>query len=270
MMISSLYRLDVDPDDTIIVAVDGRHSWRKDFETEYKGDRKAKREASGIDFDHWYHQFNILHEELNAGLDWHFIKIDRLEADDIMAVACRYYKDRPVILVTHDADLQQMWEYPNVKIFSTYTKKWKLRPDNFDLTRLQADKIYKEATDNMVAPVLNEEDYNNRRLCIDLCTLPDWVEQAVRAELDKIGPKECNVEALPFRTLRERLSNLWNDKSKVMSYDEQYAKEAEKEARKKAKKKELKEKEKRQKARAEAKIQKDKEKEAKLLARVKN
>jgi hypothetical protein len=186
-----------------------------------------------------------------------------------MAVACRYYKDRPVILLTHDADLQQMWAYDNVRIFSTLSKKWKLRPENFDLKRLQAEKIYKETTDNMIAPILNEEDYEKRRLCVDLITLPDHVEKAVIGELNKIGPKDSNVEALPFKGLQERLANLYFDKSKVMSYEGQLQKIKDDEDRTKRKKIEAKEKEKCKKEREINKIQKQKEKEEKLLKRIK-
>lgn len=269
MMISSLYRVGLDPDDIVIVAVDGRNSWRKDFEKAYKGDRKAKREASGIDFNYWYEEFNKLHERLNRGLDWHFIKIDRLEADDIMAVTCRFYNDREVILVTHDADLQQCWEYPHVKIFSTMTKKWKVKPHNFDLNRLQSEKIYKETTDNMVTPILTEEDFNVRKMCVDLIQLPEWVESAIIDELKKVGPKELDVQAVPFKSLQFKLANVYNDDSKVISYEGQIAREEAEEAREKRKKIEAKEKIKRTKVREEKKVEKQKLTEAKLLARIK-
>lgn len=269
MAIGWLSRIDLDPDDLILVAVDSRNVWRKDFEVAYKGNRKEKRENSGIDFPKFYEEFNVLHERLNKGLNWHFIKLDRLEADDIMAVACRYYHDKEVILVTHDADLQQMWEYPNVKIFSTYTKKWKIKPKNFDLTRLQAEKIYKEVTDNMVSEILNEEDYEIRRKCIDLISLPDFVESAVIEALKKVGPKDCDINAIPFQSLHERFAKLYNDKSKVLSYESQVAKEEKEIEREKRKKTEAKEKVKRAKEKELNKIAKEKEKQQKLDARIK-
>lgn len=275
MMISSMYRLGLEPDDIVIVAVDGRNSWRKDFETQYKGDRKEKRQASGIDFDHWYEEFNKLHTRLDAGLDWHFIKVDRLEADDVMAVCCRFYLDREVILVTHDADLQQCWIYPNVKIFSTMSKKqgggkFKLRPDNFDLTHFHASKIHKETTDNMVAPVMTDEEYFNRKMCVDLTVLPPWVENAVLDKLKLVGPKACDLNAIPFPTLRPKFEEIYNDTSKVIKYEEQLAKEVAEEARIKARKQEAKDKLKRAEQRLEKKYQKEvKVQTSKLEAKIK-
>lgn len=231
MIISTLYKLRVDPDDIIIISLDGRHSWRKDFELAYKGNRAETRANSGIDWNKWYGEFNSLIEQLRHKLNWHFIgPLDRIEADDQMAVMCRYYKDREVILVTHDADMYQMWEYPNVKIFSTLSKKqgggkWKIKPQDWDIHRFQAEKIYKETCDNMVAPILNEQDYEKRRMCVNLLELPEWVENNVILELSKIGPKDCNIEALPFISLRPKLANLYNDYSKVIDYDEQIKKE---------------------------------------------
>ena len=269
MMIGWLYRLDLDPDDIIIVAVDARNSWRKDYQDAYKGDRQAKREALDIPFEKFYGDFNYLADTLNKGMNFHFITAPRCEADDVMAVACRFYKELPVVLLTSDADLEQCWEYPNVRIFSTQTKKWKIRPENFDLKRLQATKIYKETTDNMVSPILNEEDYEKRRLCVNLITLPEKIENSILAELQKIGPKNYDVETIPFKGLRLRMANLYNDKSKILSYEAQVAKEELKETRKKNKKKEVKDKIKRDKEKSEAKILKQAEKEQKLLARIK-
>lgn len=264
MMIGWLYRLNIDPDDIIIVACDGRNSWRKDFELAYKGDRKQKRQDSLIDWDSEYKKMGDLAERLNQGLNWHFIKINRLEADDVMAVASRYYKDREVILVTHDKDLEQMWEYPHVKIYSTYSKKWKIRPENFDLTRLQADKIKVEKTDNMITPILSEEDYQKRKLCIDLIELPDWVEQSVKLELDKIGPKNLDVQTIPFKSLWPRMEQIYNDKSKVEKYEDQVNKEIKKEERIKTKKIEAKLKEKKLKEKEINKVKKLEQEKIKL------
>ena len=267
MAIGWLYRLDIDPDDLILVAVDSRNCWRKDFETAYKGDRKQKRQDSGIDFNKWYGEFERLHQQLDAGLDWHFIKLERLEADDIMAVACRYYHDRPVVLVTHDADLEQMWEYPNVRIFSTYTKKWKVKPENFDVIRLQSEKIYKETTDNMVEQILTEQDFDIRRKCVDLIKLPDFVEDAVVKALDNVKPKPSDYTCIPFKSLWDRFLGLYNDKSKVISYEEQVAKEEAVIAREKRKKLEAKEKIKRKELKLKTKAEKE---QAKLeLAQIK-
>lgn len=269
MILGMLYRIGVDPDDTIVVALDARNSWRKDYETAYKGDRKEKKKASGIDWDYWYGEFDRLEQSLNAGLDWHFIRSPRCEADDVMAVCCRYFKDQEVILMTHDADLHQMYIYDHVKIFSTMTKEWRPKPPAFDLTRLQSEKIYKEATDNMVTPILSEEDFNTRKMCVDLISLPEWVEEAIGKELDKVGPKDLNISSVPFKSLHLKIANVYNDTSKIINYDAQVAKDEAKVLKEKNKKIAVKEKAIRMKVRAEKKIENEKIKQDKILARIK-
>ena len=240
IMIGLLYKLDITPDTLIIVAKDARNSWRKDYETAYKGNRQEKREASGIDFPLCYSQLNKLADELNTGLNWHFIESPRCEADDTMAVACRFFKDYSVVLVTIDKDLEQCWEYPNVRIFSNKSKKWKIKPNNFDYNRFISEKIYREAADNMVTPVLDESGYEARHKCVNLLTLPEHIESAITEELNKISPKKDDINSIPFKSLQQRYANIYNDKSKVVDYNKQIEKENKKELREKTKKEKLK------------------------------
>ena len=109
-----------------------------------------------------------LEKILEITTNWHFIAISHLEADDIMAVASRYYGETntPVVLVTSDSDMEQCWDYENVKIFSPKSKKWKVKPPKFNSNLFLAKKVEKERSDNLISPILTEEDYNNRMLCV--------------------------------------------------------------------------------------------------------
>jgi hypothetical protein len=268
MMLGWLNRVGITPNDMVIIAMDARNAWRKDFETQYKGDRKQKREDSGIDFGKWYDEFDALFAKLDKGTPWHFVYSERCEADDIMAVACRYFRDQEVVLITIDADLEQMWEYPNVKIFTPMTKAWKLKPANFDLNKFQTGKIYKETADNMTAELLTEHDYEMRRKCIDLITLPEWVEANIKNELELLGPKWYDVNLVPYKSLREKFCTLGTDLEKYVSYEAQHLKEQNKLDREKRKKEEAKAKILRAKEREKKKLEKQAEKEAKLLKRI--
>jgi len=219
MMIGNLKRIGVTPDDTIIVAVDSRGSWRKEYEKEYKGDRAKKRKESNIDWTKEYSQMEWLLQKLEEATKFHIIKIDHLEADDIMAVASRYYKDKEVVLVTYDSDLDQCWSYPNVKIFSPMTKRYKIVPPKFDVYKFIAKKCEKEASDNMVNPILNQQDYDNRMICVNLLELPDWVENAITHELDNLPEKEENIELIPFNSLRDRFPKIYNPGKDLVTYE---------------------------------------------------
>lgn len=237
MILGCLSRIGVDPDDIVIAAMDFLRSWRRDLESSYKADRAKKREESPIDFKEQYRRFDQLVNQLIEATSWHFIKIEHLEADDIMAVVSRYFSDRNVVLVTYDSDLEQCWHYPNVKIFSPIKKAYKLKPENFNTYKLISQKIEKETTDNLTAPVLNQQDYETRLKCISLIELPDWVENSVVNNLKNLPDKAECLEKIPFSSIRKRFGNLYNDKSKIIRYEDCVAKE-ERKARRKLKAKE--------------------------------
>ncbi len=227
MLISYLRKIGVDESDTVIIAVDGRNSWRKDYEKTYKANRPEQREKSGLDWNILYAEFNELLLQLDKATDFHIINLDRMEADDIMAVGARYFKDKEVVLATFDSDLEQMWDYPNVKIFSPKIKykstkgAYKIKPENFNADILIAKKINKEVADNLTNPILNEEDYENRMLCVNLLELPSFVEEPILEQLKNLPIKGQDLQWLPFqRNMRPKFENVYIDKSKIINYED--------------------------------------------------
>lgn len=155
MIISDLKKIGVNKNDIVIVALDGRNSWRKCFLPSYKANRKKLRDAQ-TDIINWgdeYEKIEKMNNDLNNSTNWNFIKFNLIydfidiyftnegqkfninqhkdlfidsqfscEADDIQAYAVRYFNDREVILVTIDEDLDQLYYYQNCKIFNPNTK----------------------------------------------------------------------------------------------------------------------------------------------------
>jgi hypothetical protein len=159
--------------------------------------------------------------------------VHNCEADDIAAVCCKYYRDNEIVLISYDADWEQCWSYDNVKIFSPLSKKWKIKPNNFNLYSFISKKIEKEVSDNMVTPILNEKDYQNRLLCVDLINLPEVIENPILDILKNEQARSCYPEYFPFEVLRERYLTLCTDKSKIIDYNKQIIKEEKKKVRKK-------------------------------------
>jgi len=218
MILGNLKRIGVTNDDKIIIACDGRGNWRKAFETDYKGNRAQKRKESPIDWDKEFEKMNWLLQVLDQSTTFHIVKLPKIEADDIMAVASRVYKDSEVVLCTYDEDLTQMWDYSNVKIFSPMTKRYKLKPKNFNVYKLLASKIRKETSDNLTSPILNKAQYENRMKIVNLLELPEWVEQSIIAELESLEDKEENLDLIPFKSLRGRFETLYNQ-DKIVTYE---------------------------------------------------
>jgi len=165
--------------------------------------------------------------------------VHNCEADDIASVACRYFKDKEIILVSYDSDWEMLWHYDNVKIFSILKKykgikgSYKVKPDNFNAFKLLSKKIEKETTDNLVNPILNEEDYENRKVIVNLLELPEFIESQIVEEFEKLKDKDDNLDLIPYKSLREKLGNLYNDKAKIINYKSCVERELKKKLKKK-------------------------------------
>ena len=242
MMIADLKKIGLEPEDTVIVGVDYHgddySSWRKQFSGEYKKGR------TGLPAE-TYEQLNGALEIIKQSTDWNVIVLPHLEYDDIAAVACRYYKEKgvDVVVISSDCDLEQMWIYDHVKVFSPHSKskRYKIKPANWNIYKVLAKKINKEAKDQVTSEIINEDDYAKRKLIMDLTELPEWVETLVNEALDNMTYHKENMLLMPFRTLRDRYDSIFNDHSKVVTYERSLEIVAKKEAKKKkvlAKKKE--------------------------------
>ena len=230
MIISDLMKVGLEPEDTVIIGVDYHgldySSWRKQYSTEYKeGRNKLPTEI--------YQELNELLSKIQTATEWHVILLDHLEYDDIAAVASRYYKDKDVVVVSADCDMEQLWIYDNVKVFSPHkkSKRYKIKPDNFNIYKLLSKKIKKEAKDQVTSEIINTDDYDNRKLIMDLTHLPDWVENSVIEKLKLVDYKPANISLLPFQKMRDKYNEIYNDKSKIVTY-EQSVKKAENKAKK--------------------------------------
>ena len=216
-IIGCLKKIGVTKSDNIIIACD-KGSWRKDFSKEYKADRAEKRKKSPIDWQSEFEKMNQLLQTLDLSTIFHVIKLPKIEADDIASVCCRVFKDSEIVLVSYDEDWQLLWNYPNVKIFSPMTKRYKLKLANFNVYKLLASKIRKETSDNLVSPILNKKQYENRMKIVNLLELPEWVEQSIIAELESLENKEENLDLIPFKSLRSRFETLYNQ-DKIVTYE---------------------------------------------------
>ena len=210
-IIGNLKRIGIDKEDKVIVAVDARNSWRKDFEKDYKGDRAEKRKESPIDWNKEYQNMDWLLDKLNESTKFSIVKLPRTEADDVQAVCARYFKNNEVILVTYDSDMNQLISYGNVKIFSPKTKRYKIMPKNYNAQKDILKKVNKEISDNLCSPILCEDDFNNRLKCVNLLELPINIESQIIAELDNLEDKEEHLENLPYPTLRDRFPQIYNE-----------------------------------------------------------
>ena len=103
--------------DNCMIAMDDRDYWRKDIYADYKNKRKSNRDKSPIDFNEFFKVANPFIEELQEIFpNMYFLKIERCEADDIIAVLTqKRWENYNVMCITNDSDLKQLYKHKHYK-----------------------------------------------------------------------------------------------------------------------------------------------------------
>ena len=207
-IISYLKKLGVTLDDTVIIAQD-YGSWRKDIDPVYKAQRKAAREAKE-DKDFWdemFKEFNEFFPKLEECMPWHFIKIYKMESDDIASCAVRFIEAEDKILISTDEDWQMLCTFPNVKVFSPYSKKFKIieNPEKILLKKIRGDK-----SDNLLTVPKTDAEYDKRKMIVDLTHLPLHIENIIRPVIETLPMKNLYLNKVPSRYCAMQLKKLYN------------------------------------------------------------
>lgn len=210
MMLGDLRKVGLNRGDIVIVAVDKGHSWRKAEDPSYKSSRKAKREKfTDIDWTKTYKDYDNFLEALEMYSPFHVISIWNLEADDIMSAGVRFFKDKQCVIVSTDSDMEMLFAFPNVQIFSPHAKRKCYKYPLKDPYKLLAKKIKKEVADDLVAPITNEKEYEIRKKIVNLIELPEEIENKVKDRIAFLPEKLTDISKLPFKSLHYRFKKLY-------------------------------------------------------------
>lgn len=112
--------------DRCILASDSRKYWRKDIYPEYKGQRKAARKDSAVDFEAFFPIMHKFYEEFQQVFkNIMFFELEKCEADDIIAVLTKHeLKDYDIVNISNDRDMVQLSKYKNYRQFDPIQKKF--------------------------------------------------------------------------------------------------------------------------------------------------
>jgi len=111
----------------VVIAVDGAHPWRRDIFPHYKAKRREGREKdeTGALI---YEYMDIIRKELEENFPYKVVKLDGVEADDIIAViikkSVKKWFTTKYLIISSDKDFQQLQKYPNVTQYSPVLKKF--------------------------------------------------------------------------------------------------------------------------------------------------
>lgn len=114
----------------IVICQDSNNYWRKDVFPYYKANRKKTQQDNQEYWDKIFASMRQINEEIAENMPYKNIKIDRCEADDVIAVLAKHYSpSEKVLIVSNDKDFQQLLYYQNVDIYSPL-KKLMVKCDN--------------------------------------------------------------------------------------------------------------------------------------------
>ena len=91
----------------------------------YKARRKTDRDESPLDWNQFFTMMNKIRDEIRDYFPYKVIRVDKAEADDIIAVITKEccYTDK-ILILSGDKDYQQLQKYPNVSQYNPVLKKW--------------------------------------------------------------------------------------------------------------------------------------------------
>jgi hypothetical protein len=108
-----------------ILCADGANPWRRDIFPNYKYKRKQSREDSGVDWTALFVMISEIRDEIAKNFPYIVLHIDKVEADDIIAVLVKENHDKEkIMIISGDKDFIQLHKYPNVKQYAPIQKKF--------------------------------------------------------------------------------------------------------------------------------------------------
>lgn len=189
----------------VIVAFDKKPSWRYDVYSDYKSNRKGARDKAVVDFDKFFPVFNEFINDLKDTFrNIYILEIKRCEADDTMAVLTNdVFKDKTVILVSSDKDMNQLIDSERVQQFDPIKNKMIkcLNPKNELEIKIimgdrgdaippikprtgvaTAERLLKEGLDKMLDKPENAQmkaNYTRNRQLIDFEYIPKKIRELI-------------------------------------------------------------------------------------------
>ena len=153
----------------LVICADGRDYWRRDVFPHYKAGRKKTRDASGLPWTLIFDTMSSIRDDLQENFPYKVLHYDRAEADDIIAVLCKWTQDndliqegleessQKVLIISSDHDFKQLHRFPNVRQWSPKIKKLLVtEPDYMTVGHIQ--HIVK-AGDDGIPSVLCPDDF---------------------------------------------------------------------------------------------------------------
>ncbi|MDR2152179.1 MAG: hypothetical protein LBO72_05115 [Helicobacteraceae bacterium] len=138
-----------------IFADSGKY-WRVELFAGYKKKRAERRLSDDVDWDKLHSLQDSIIDEMRANLPYAIVSVDAMEADDLIALACRFYapKNKRHLIISSDKDLTQLLRSPNISQWSAGKRSFL----QFDPKAFKAQLLRGDSSDS-VPSIYADEDY---------------------------------------------------------------------------------------------------------------
>lgn len=202
----------------LVIACDDRKYWRREIFPPYKGNRKADREKSSINWPALFDILNQIKQELKDNFPYRVIQVEGAEADDVIASICMEFgselnNGNNILILSGDKDFVQLQCYGNVTQHDPVRKrdvtnsdphKFKnhlilsgdrgdgipnvLSPDNCIIEGLRQKPLRETKIEELLKADFNtlpedtKRNWKRNALLIDLFMIPDALRAKIVAE----------------------------------------------------------------------------------------
>jgi hypothetical protein len=204
----------------LVIACDDKKYWRRDYFAPYKGNRKADREKSNIDWAVLFDTLNQVKNELKDNFPYRVIQVEGAEADDVIGTLVMKFgselnNEDKILILSGDKDFVQLQQWGNVTQYDPIRKKDitsnnpekfihhlilsgdrgdgipnVLSPDNCIIEGMRQ----KPLRETKIEELLNTEwedlpneirrNWDRNRMLIDLTFIPERIKDSILAEYE--------------------------------------------------------------------------------------
>ena len=227
----------------LVICADGRNYWRRDIFPHYKAGRKKTRDASGLPWTLIFDTMSSIRDDLQENFPYKVIHYDRAEADDTIAVLCKWTQDndliqegleessQKVLIISSDHDFKQLHRFSNVRQWSPKIKKLMVAETDY-MTVGHIQHIVR-AGDDGIPSVLSPDDFfvnkedNGRATPVTKKILAKFSDRnnlndSEKSRFDR-NQRLIDFEFIPAEVSEEIIhkyinSKVVNDKMRIMNY----------------------------------------------------
>jgi hypothetical protein len=221
----------------VVICADANSYWRRDVFPQYKFKRAGVREASKIDWDTLFPIIELVLKEIEDNFPYKVIRIDKCEADDVIAELCEYTQEfgqyEQVMIISGDKDFAQLQKYDNIAQYAPIQRKFikepdaegflaehilkgdsvdgipnVLSPDNCFVEGTRQTPLRKKAADALLQDprALGEEIYKNyqrNKELIDLTQMPAPLKEQIINSFNSQDPSANRGKVLNYLIMKQ-------------------------------------------------------------------